>query len=93
MVNLLKFALIAGILYYLIVSERLNFERLLLFGEHPRILFTLLAVLVFWIVPLTALRWWLLLRAIGLEVLFFPGQFIDVDRQFFQYRSPGCGQR
>ena len=89
-VNLLKFALIAGILYYLIVSDRLNFERLFLFGEHPRMLFTLLAVLVFWIVPLTALRWWLLLRAIGLEVLFSRANLLTWIGNFFNTALPGA---
>ena len=89
-VNLLKFALVAGILYYLTVSDRLNFERLLLFGEHPTVLFTLLAVLIFWIVPLAALRWWLLLRAIGLQVLWTRANLLTWIGNFFNTALPGA---
>ncbi|MBT7203890.1 MAG: hypothetical protein HN867_10440, partial [Deltaproteobacteria bacterium] len=63
-----KLALVSGILYYLISSDRLNLERLLLLKDSPDLLVLILSVLIMLMVPLAALRWWLLLRALGLQV-------------------------
>lgn len=89
-VNVLKLALVVGIFYYLIANDRLNFERLLLFGEHPEVLFTLVVVLTFWIVPLAAFRWWLLLRAIGLPVPWTRANLLTWIGNFFNTALPGA---
>ena len=89
-VNLLKLALVVGIIYYLVANDRLNFERLLLFGEHPEVLFTLVVVLIFWIVPLAAFRWWLLLRAVGLPVLWTRANLLTWIGNFFNTALPGA---
>lgn len=89
-IHLLKLGLVIGILYYLVANDRLNFERLLLFGEHPLVLFTLLAVLILWVVPLAALRWWLLLRAIGLQVPLKRANLLTWIGNFFNTTLPGA---
>ncbi|MBF0286376.1 MAG: flippase-like domain-containing protein [SAR324 cluster bacterium] len=89
-INILKFGFVAGILYYLIASDRLNFERLLLFWENPSVLITMVGLLVFWIVPLAALRWWFLLRAIGLEVPLTRASLLTWIGNFFNTTLPGA---
>ncbi len=89
-INLLKFAFVAGILYYLVANDRLNFERLLLFWETPSVLITLVGLLALWIVPLGALRWWLLLRAIGLEVPLMRASLLTWIGNFFNTTLPGA---
>jgi uncharacterized membrane protein YbhN (UPF0104 family) len=87
---LLKLGLVAGILGYLVQSGRLNFERLMLFQEAPEVLATMLGVIGLIVVPLTALRWWLLLRAIGLEVTPFRTFLLTWIGNFFNTTLPGA---
>lgn len=89
LLNLLKFGFVAGVLYYLVASDRLNFERLYLFIEHPTVLFTVLAVLILWIIPLAALRWWFLLKAIGLPVPYKRANLLTWIGNFFNVTLPG----
>ena len=88
--TLLKFGLVAGILTYLVQSGRLNFERLLLFHEHPGMLATMVAVLALLIVPMAAMRWWLLLRAIGLPVTPNRAFLLTWIGSFFNTTLPGA---
>ena len=64
----MKMGIVTAILYYLIQSGRLNFERLLLLMDSPGILMMMYLILIAAVVPMATLRWWLLLRAIGLKV-------------------------
>ena len=64
----MKMGIVTAILYYLIQSGRLNFERLLLLMDSPGILMMMYLILIAAVVPMATLRWWLLLRAIGLNV-------------------------
>ncbi len=90
LINLAKISLVAGILYYLIETDKLNFERLFLFLEHPSTLALLVLVQIFWIVPLAAGRWWLLLKAIGLEVPIFRANVLTWIGNFFNTTLPGA---
>jgi len=65
---LIKMLLVGSILVYLVQSGRLNFEKLMLFKDAPEILAMMIGVLVLVVVPMTTFRWWLLLRAIGVQV-------------------------
>ncbi len=85
-----KFALVGGILYYLISSDRLNLERLLLLKDSPNLLMLILSVLVILIVPLAALRWWLLLRALGLQVSLRRTFLLTWIGNFFNSTLPGA---
>ena len=88
--TLLKFGLVAGILTYLVQSGRLNFERLLLFHEHPGMLATMVAVFAVLIVPMVAMRWWLLVRAIGLAVTPNRAFLLTWIGSFFNTTLPGA---
>ena len=68
LLTLMKMGIVTAILYYLIQSGRLNFERLLLLMDSPGILMMMYLILILAVVPMATLRWWLLLRAIGLKV-------------------------
>ena len=65
---LLKILVVGTILIYLVRSGRLNFEKLMLFRDAPEILAMMVAILILAVVPMATFRWWLLLRAIGIQV-------------------------
>jgi len=65
---LLKIVVVGTILTYLVRSGRLNFEKLMLFRDAPEILAMMVAILILAVVPMATFRWWLLLRAIGIQV-------------------------
>ena len=65
---LLKIVVVGTILIYLVRSGRLNFEKLMLFRDAPEILAMMVAILILAVVPMATFRWWLLLRAIGIQV-------------------------
>ncbi|MBF0276833.1 MAG: flippase-like domain-containing protein [SAR324 cluster bacterium] len=89
-INLLKLALVGGILYYLISDDRIDFKLLLLYWKHPSTLVTLVAIMSLWIVSLAALRWWLLLKAIGLEVPLKRAVLLCWIGNFFNMALPGA---
>ncbi len=86
----LKIGFVGAILFYLVESGRLNFERLLLFQEAPGVLLLMLAVLALMVVPMTAMRWWLLLRAIGLQVPPLRTFLLTWIGNFFNTTLPGA---
>lgn len=86
----LKFFLTLGIIIFLVHSGRLNFDRLLLFLESPRILFTLLFVLLVFTIPVTAFRWWLLLRAIQIRLPLRRTYLLTWIGNFFNTTLPGA---
>ena len=90
LLTLLKFGIVAVILTYLVQSGRLNIERLLLFYEHPEMLATMVVVLALLVVPMSALRWWLLLRAIGLAVTPNRAFLLTWIGSFFNMTLPGA---
>jgi len=85
-----KLALVGGILYYLISSDRLNLERLLLLKDSPDLLVLILSVLIMLVVPLAALRWWLLLKALGLQVSPRRTFLLTWIGNFFNSTLPGA---
>ena len=82
--------LIGSILVYLVQSGRLNFEKLMLFKDAPEILAMMIGVLVLVVVPMATFRWWLLLRAIGVQVK--PKQIFILTwiGNFFNTTLPGA---
>jgi hypothetical protein len=85
-----KLGIVGGILYYLISSERLNFERLLLLKDSPNLLVLMLCILIGLVIPLAALRWWLLLKAIGLHVSPRRTFLLTWIGNFFNSTLPGA---
>ena len=88
--RLLKLALIIGILWYLIHSGRMNLERLSLLWESPLVTISAIAILMFWTVPLASLRWFLLLRAMGLKVGIIRSFLLTWIGNFFNIALPGA---
>jgi len=86
----LKFGLTAGIIFFLVQSGRLNFSRLLLFLDSPIVLFSLLFILLVVIIPLTALRWWMLLRAIQIKLPIKRSYLLTWIGNFFNTTLPGA---
>ena len=88
--TLLKFCLTFGIIVFLVNSGRLNFSRLLMFLDSPRILLTLLFVLLVFAIPLTAFRWWLLLRALQIKLPLKQAYLLTWIGNFFNTTLPGA---
>ena len=86
---LVKLAVTVGILYYLLQSGKLNLTRLVLFWHHPAFLVSTLLLLVLVVVPITALRWWMLLRALGIRVPIGRAFHLTWIGNFFNTTLPG----
>jgi len=82
--------LVGSILVYLVQSGRLNFEKLMLFKDAPEILAMMIGVLVLVVVPMTTFRWWLLLRAIGVQVKPKQTFILTWIGNFFNTTLPGA---
>ena len=87
---LLKFLVVGSILVYLVQSGRLNFEKLMLFKDAPEILALMVGVLVLVVVPMATFRWWLLLRAIGVQVNPKQTFILTWIGNFFNTTLPGA---
>ncbi|MGK5092139.1 lysylphosphatidylglycerol synthase transmembrane domain-containing protein [Deltaproteobacteria bacterium TL4] len=85
-----KLGIVVGILFYLVDSGRLNFSRLKLFLDTPSVMFSIVAALLMVVIPLAALRWWLLLRAVGLHVPFSRAFLLTWIGNFFNTTLPGA---
>ena len=85
-----KLVLVIGILHYLISSDRLNLERLFLLKDSPNLLMLILFVLIVLVIPLAALRWWLLLRALGLQISPRKTFLLTWIGNFFNSTLPGA---
>ena len=90
LLTLLKLGIVVGILTYLMQSGRLNFERLFLLTHSPGILVMMYLILVLLVVPMATLRWWLLLRAVGLNVGLCRTFMLTWIGNFFNVTLPGA---
>jgi len=90
LIILLKILLVGSILVYLVQSGRLNFEKLMLFKDAPEILALMVGVLVLVVVPMATFRWWLLLRAIGVQVNPKQTFILTWIGNFFNTTLPGA---
>jgi uncharacterized protein (TIRG00374 family) len=90
LILLLKILLVGSILFYLVKSGRLNFEKLMLFKDSPEILALMVGVLVLVVVPMATFRWWLLLRAIGVQVKPKQTFILTWIGNFFNTTLPGA---
>lgn len=89
LVNVTKFAVTFSILYFLVSRGRLNFEKLILLRQSSQLFLFLFLILVFWSLPITALRWWLLLQSIRLRLSFFRACILTWVGYFFSLILPG----
>lgn len=90
LIILLKILLVGSILVYLVQSGRLNFEKLMLFKDAPEILALMVGALVLVVVPMATFRWWLLLRAIGVQVNPKQTFILTWIGNFFNATLPGA---
>ena len=90
LLKFLKIVVVGAILIYLIRSGRLNFEKLMLFRDAPEILALMLGILIIVVVPMTTFRWWLLLRAIGIQVNPKHAFVLTWIGNFFNTTLPGA---
>ncbi len=90
LIILLKILLVGSILVYLVQSGRLNFEKLMLFKDAPEILALMVGALVLVVVPMATFRWWLLLRAIGVQVNPKQTFILTWIGNFFNTTLPGA---
>jgi len=80
---------VVGILYYLAQSGSLNFERLFLLTESTDILVLMYLIIILLVMPMSALRWWLLLRAVGLHLDLKRTYLLTWIGNFFNATIPG----
>jgi len=87
---LLKAGLTIGIIAYLIVQDRLNLSALSLLISEFR--FFALILIFTWVgyVPLHAYRWWLFLRALGIQQPFGYTTIVTFIGYFFNTTIPGA---
>jgi uncharacterized protein (TIRG00374 family) len=90
MLTLVRMGVVAAILYSLVRSDRLNFERLWLFREAPGVMAMMIGTIGLIMVPMAALRWWLLLRAIGLHLELRRTFVLTWIGNFFNTALPGA---
>jgi glycosyltransferase 2 family protein len=88
--NVLKFGFSAGIIGFLIFTDRLNFDRLFLFKDTPLLLLSIFLGLLVFIIPAAAFRWWLLLRASGNRLSFYHAYSLTWIGNFFNITLPGA---
>ena len=86
----LKIAIVATVLFYLVQSGRLNFEKLMLFHNSPQTLAIMIGILVLVVVPMASFRWWLLLRAIGVPIEAKKTFILTWIGNFFNTTLPGA---
>lgn len=83
-------SLIALILYFLIQNDRLNFDRLPHLWNQPNILVFMVGSLSLFVLPLAALRWWLLMRGIGINIAYQRSLLLTWIGNFFNVTLPGA---
>jgi len=88
--NFLKIFIVAATLFYLIQSDRLNFEKLTLFRDSPGTLLIMFSILALVVVPMATFRWWLLLRAIDIHVEARHTFVLTWIGNFFNTALPGA---
>jgi len=85
----LKLAFVAGLLYWLVQSGKLDFSQLVILIREPWIL---VAVISAWLVGtfLGAARWLMLLRGLDLEMGYFRALRLQLIGLFFNTAMPGA---
>ena len=86
----IKILFTGGIFYYLIQSDRLQLDRLGLLIEKPSLLLTLVFVILLVVLPLSAVRWWLFLQALSVNLSIKNAFFLTWIGNFFNSTLPGA---
>jgi len=67
-ITLVKISLVMAVLYFLVKTDHLHIEKLLLLFQKPSLFLSLLLLVAFLMVGPSVIRWWLLLKAIGYRI-------------------------
>ncbi len=90
LIQVAKFSLVGGILYYLYATDRLNLEKLLLLAQSGFLLVAILGTFLFVLLPLNTLRWSLLLKGLGVKIPFKSAFLLTWTGFFFNTILPGA---
>lgn len=82
--------MVAGLIYWLVDSGKLDFHQLSLLVQDPVIFFSNLAVWGMGYILLGTFRWYILLRGVGVEVAFFRAMQLQLIGIFFNTAMPGA---
>ncbi len=85
----LKITVVILVLIYLINTGSLNVSKLVIFIEKPWLFFKLFFSILLFLSLLVVIRWWLLLRSLGVEVRLSRLYLISWIGQFFSIFLPG----
>ncbi|MCP4297111.1 MAG: flippase-like domain-containing protein [Proteobacteria bacterium] len=85
----IKILITFGICYYLIEQGQLDLERISYLWQNPLVFFKILFILVLICLPLTALRWWVLLKGISVEITLLKTGLLTWMGNFFNSTLPG----
>lgn len=88
-ITLLKLALVGGLIYWLVASGRLDFGELRIFVERPVILLGALTLWLLAFLCLGSLRWFVLLRGLGIHVTLWRALHFQMIGFFFNTAVPG----
>ncbi len=89
LLNGIKISITIGICYYLIKQGQLDLERISYLWLNPLVLFKILFIVIFICMPLTALRWWVLLKGISIEISLLKTGLLTWIGNFFNSTLPG----
>lgn len=89
-ITCLKLALVGGLLFWLVQSGKLDFKQLGALIKDPEILFANIALWAFGYLLLGALRWFWLLRGMGLKVTYARTLYLQLIGFFFNTAMPGA---
>ena len=83
MIQIAKFFLVGGILYYLYSTDKLNLEKLLLLTQSGFLLGSVLLTFLLILLPLNTLRWSFLLKGLGVQIRFHHAFLLTWTGFFF----------
>jgi glycosyltransferase 2 family protein len=89
-VNALKMLFVAGLLYWMIATGKIDIPQMVKSLQDPEILIPAVAVWVLGPVVLGTWRWWLLLRGAELECSFWAALKLQLVGFFFNTAMPGA---
>lgn len=90
LVPVLKLSFAAALIYWLVAQGKLDFRQLAIFWTDPWALVFNFAVWFFCYLLMGALRWYLLLRGLKLDVPFFRVVMLELIGFFFNTAMPGA---
>ena len=88
--TLAKLSVAAGLICWLVMSDKLDFSQLAILGKNPEILGVALLYWVVCSVVICSLRWRLLLQAFDYKISFWRALHLQTVGNFFNSTMPGA---